>query len=265
MSLDLTLVTYEVRDGAAIVTINRPEQRNALNNVVLAELGAAVHAAKADPAVHSIVLTGAGDRAFCAGGDLKEMGGKVDPIGEHEGRGGLAKLFDALWTAGKPTIARVNGYCLAGGFGVALACDIVVASDKSQFGAPEIHVGLWPYMISVPLIRAMPPKQALKLMLTGERVDARRGYELGFVTDLVPESELDAKVDEYVATFRATSAQAMAFGRTTFYNVVDHNTPGRLAYLHTMLGLAITAPDADEGLAAFAEKRKPRWAAEPGE
>lgn len=259
MSLDLTLVTYEVRADAAVITINRPAERNALNNTVLAELGRAVAEARDDDRVRAIVITGAGDQAFCAGGDLKEMGAPVDPLVEHRGRGGLAELFAQMWAVGKPTIARVDGFCLAGGFGLALACDVVIASDRSTFGAPEVNVGLWPYMITVPLIRSMPPKAALRLMMTGERVDPARGLELGFVTKVVPAGELDQAIADEIAAFARVSPQAIALGRSAFYSVVDHDAHGRLAELHAGLGLALTTPDAAEGLAAFREKRRPAW------
>jgi enoyl-CoA hydratase len=245
---------------ASVVTINRPQTRNALNNLTLKELCRAVGIADGDTATSCIVLTGAGQEAFCGGGDLKEMGASVDALAEHQGRGALAGLFQRLWSAGKPTIARVNGYCLAGGFGLALACDIVVATERSTFGAPEARVGLWPYMITLPLIRSMPPKQALRLMMTGERVDARRGAQLGFVTDLVSEDELDERIAKYADAFCAVSAQALALGRRSFYAVVDHDPASRLTLLHAGLGVALTMPDAAEGLAAFAEKRAPRWA-----
>ena len=104
----------------------------------------------------------------------------------------LAEVFGALWRLGKPTVARVQGFALAGGFGLALACDLVVASDRARFGAPEVNVGLWPYMITVPMVRSMPPKQALELMLTGRVVDAAEALRLGFVTRVVPHDELDA-------------------------------------------------------------------------
>lgn len=265
MTLDLSAVLVRIDDATATVTINRPEQRNALNNTVIAELRQAVAHAVAAEEVRSIVITGAGGEAFCAGGDLKEMGAPVDAIAEHRGRGQLAALFTDLWSSGKPTIARVDGYCLAGGFGLALACDIVVASDVSSFGAPEVHVGLWPYMITVPLVRSMPPKTALSLMMTGRRVNAAEGQALGFLSEVVPAEDLDAAVAAYTTSFARVSPQALALGRSAFYSVVDHDTTGRLAELHAGLGLALTTPDAAEGLAAFREKRDPAWRAPQGE
>lgn len=265
MTAQLTQVLYEVRAGAAHLTINRPEQRNALNNLVIAELRQGIARARKDPSVRCLVLSGAGDKAFCAGGDLIEMGSTSDAVEEHEGRGGLAGAFTDLWGLGKPTIARVDGYCLAGGFGLALACDIVVATERSVFGAPEVKVGLWPYMITIPLLRSMPPKTALTIMMTGDQVNAARGAEIGFVTDLVQPDELDCTIAEYVRTFSSVSPQAIALGRSAFYSVVDGDPHGRLAALHAGLGLALTTPDASEGLRAFREKREPHWAATAGQ
>ena len=159
-------------DGVTTLTINRPEVHNALSWSVLAELRAAVAAAKDDPATRVVVLTGAGERAFCAGADLAGMADGAGYADLHDARGELARLFRDLWALGKPTIAKVRGWCLAGGFGLALACDLVVAADDAQFGTPEVDLGLWPYMITVPMLRSMPPKVALELQMTGRRVES---------------------------------------------------------------------------------------------
>ena len=155
-----------------------------------------------------VVLAGAGDKAFCAGADLGGMRGRRArgrrALGATESRGVLAEVFQDLWQLGKPTMARVQGFALAGGFGLALACDLVVASERARFGAPEINVGLWPYMITVPLVRSMPPKQALELMLTGRMVEAEEALRMGFVTRVVPHDDLDAAVDELAATLAAS-------------------------------------------------------------
>src|SRR5262249_41782502 len=128
--------------------------------------------AKADPDVRALVVCGAGDKAFCAGADLGGMASDASQAQIHDARGELARLFLDFYSLGKPTIAKVRGYCLAGGFGLALSCDLVVAADDAVFGTPEINVGLWPYMITVPLCRSMAPKKALELMMTGRRIDA---------------------------------------------------------------------------------------------
>jgi enoyl-CoA hydratase/carnithine racemase len=252
-------VRYQVDGPVARVTIDRPERHNAMSFQVMGELAEAFAAAKADDAVRVVVLTGAGERAFCAGADLSGIGSQVGPTQMHEARGQVANLFRALWHLGKPTIARVRGYCLAGGFGLALACDFVIATEDSTFGTPEIDIGLWPYMISVPLLRSMPPKVALDLMMTGRRVKADEAQRIGFVNQVVPVDGLDAAVDELAATVASKSPVVMRWGRDSFYRVLDMAGEEALDYLHAMLTVTTTTEDAAEGLAAFAEKRKPLW------
>jgi enoyl-CoA hydratase/carnithine racemase len=252
-------VLYAVTEGVARLTINRPERRNALSWSVVGELRRRVAEARVDPAVRVLVLTGAGDRAFCAGADLSGMAAGAGYLDLHDARGELASLFGALWDLGKPTIARVRGFALAGGMGLALACDLVVAADDARFGTPEIDVGLWPYMITVPLVRSMPPKKALELMMTGRRVDAAEAERIGFVTTVVPVDELDAAVDELAATLAAKSPAVMRLGRTAFYAVWDQAADEALRYLHPLLTVTTSTEDAAEGIAAFAEKRPPVW------
>lgn len=252
-------VRYEVDGAVARITIDRPERHNAMSFQVMQELGESIELAKTDDSVRVVVLTGAGERAFCAGADLGGIGSNAGPARMHEARGGPAAIFKALWHLGKPTIARVRGYCLAGGFGLALSCDFVVASEDSTFGAPEIDIGLWPYQITVPLIRSMPPKVALDLMLTGRKVKAAEGERMGFVSRLVPAADLDATVDELAATLAGKSAVVTRWGRNAFYRAVDMAGEEALDYLHAMLTVATHTDDAAEGLAAFSEKRAPKW------
>lgn len=251
-------VRYEVDGAVARITIDRAEHRNAMSFTVMSGLREAFALAKVDDAVRVVVLTGAGDKAFCAGADL---GGIADPgeAAAHDGRGLLAALFADMWELGKPTIARVRGFALAGGFGLALACDLVVAADDARFGTPEIDVGLWPFMITVPLIRAIPPKRVLELMMTGRRVDAAEAERIGFVTRVVPVAELDAAVDELAGTLAAKSPIVMRWGRDSFYRALDLTADDALAYLQAMLTVTSHTDDTAEGVAAFAEKRAPRW------
>lgn len=254
-------VLYDVdaHSGVARLTINRPDRRNALSWDAVAELRRRLADAKEDPAVRVVVLTGAGDRAFCAGADLGTMAEGASFLDLHEGRGRLASLFTDMWQLGKPIVARVFGYALAGGLGLALACDIVVAADDSQFGTPEIDVGLWPYMITVPLLRSLSPKKALELMLTGRRLDATEAERIGLVNRVVPVADLDREVDELAATLAAKSPAVMKLGRDSFYTVVDMAARESLAHLHAQLTLTTLTEDSKEGLAAFAERRPPRW------
>jgi enoyl-CoA hydratase/carnithine racemase len=250
---------YEVAGGIATITINRPERRNALSWTVMTELRAAFTEAKQDGDVRVVVLTGAGDQAFCAGADLTGMSEGAGWAELHDARGELARLFRSMWELGKPIIARVRGYALAGGFGLCLACDLVVAADDAQFGTPEINVGLWPYMITVPLVRSMPPKVALELMMTGRRVGADEAARIGFVTKVVTVDELDAAVGELAATLASKSPAIMKLGRDSFYAVWDQSAEDALRLLHTMLTITTATDDAAEGIASFAEKRAPQW------
>ena len=257
--MDFEALLYDVADGVARVTINRPERRNALSWTVMTELRQALAAAKDDPAVRVVVLTGAGDKAFCAGADLTGMASGAGFAELHDARGELARLFREMWDLGKPIIARIRGFALAGGFGLALACDIVIAADDAQFGTPEINVGLWPYMITVPLVRSMPPKKALELMLTGRRVGAAEAERIGFVNSVVPAAELDAAVDRMAADLAAKSPAIVKLGRDSFYGVWDQSADEALRLLHTMLTITTQTEDSAEGIRAFAEKREPDW------
>jgi enoyl-CoA hydratase/carnithine racemase len=255
----VTELEYSVADGVARATINRPERRNAMSFEVMAGLRDAVARARDDSDVHVLVLTGAGDAAFCAGADLGSIAASEGAIAAHDGRGLLADLFRDLWSLGKPTIARVRGFALAGGFGLAMACDLVVAADDAVFGTPEINVGLWPYMITVPLLRSMPPRVALELMTTGRRVDAGEAMQIGFVNKVVPVAELDGTVDGLAADLAAKSPLIMRLGRDSFYRVLEMETDDALDYLQGMLTVTSLSEDTAEGVAAFAEKRPPRW------
>jgi enoyl-CoA hydratase len=254
------VVSFESRNGVGYLMIDRPEQMNALSNEVLAGLRNGVQRAKADPAVRVLVVRGAGDHAFCAGGDLSQMkDGSIDQFEAHNGRSELAYLFRDMWEMGKPTIARVPGFALAGGFGLAAACDFIVASEKAVFGVPEIAVGLWPYMITVPLLHWMQPKQVLNLMLTGRRVKAPEALAMGLVSEVAAHDVLDAAVDRLAGRLCEASPQAVALGRTAFYAAANHDLDSRLRMLQAHLSVSLSMPDAHEGLAAFAEKRKPEW------
>jgi enoyl-CoA hydratase/carnithine racemase len=258
-------VRYEVDGPIARVTIDRDARRNALSYPVMRDLRAAFERADDDAAVRVVVLTGAGDRAFSAGADLVGDGaaGSIADTGDHaarhDDRALLADLFRTMWRVGVPSIARVRGYALAGGFGLALACDLVVAADDAVFGTPELDVGLWPYMITVPMVRSMTPKAALELILTGRRVDAEEALRLGFVNRVVPAAALDAEVDRLAQTIASKAPVALRWGRQAFQRVLDLDADDALAYLQAMLTVTSGTDDAAEGLTAFGEKRAPRW------
>ena len=251
------------------LTINRPERRNAMTWEIIRELRHCLAEAKADPSIRVVVLAGSGDQAFCAGADLSGMapsdaGGTDSFFDLHAARGWLVDLFEEMWHLGKPIIARVQGWALAGGFGLALACDLVVASEAARFGAPELNVGLWPFMITVPLVRSMPPKKALELMLTSRVVGAAEADRIGFVTRVVPHDQLDEAVAELAATLASKPPGVMRLGRESFYAVWDSAASEALAHLHAMLTITSQTAEASEGISAFMEKRSPEWQVPPG-
>lgn len=252
------MLRYDVTPPRATITIDDPERRNPLSNAAMAEMAGLVRRAAADDAVRAIVITGAGDKAFSAGGDLS--GGFVDdPIAGHDERAALADLLKSLRACGKPTIARVNGHALAGGLGLVAACDLAVAVDDATFGTPEIKVGLWPMMITAVLQRVMPHKAALELMITGRRITADEAHRLGVVSRVVGRADLDGAVDLLVSGIAATSPAVMRLGRDAFYAVEDLDFAAALDHLHLGLTALSSTEDAAEGVAAFLERRHPNW------
>jgi len=252
------VISYSVTNAVATVTIDDPERRNPLSIATMADLTDAVRAAGSDDEVRVVVLTGAGDRAFSAGGDLS--GGFVDsPLPDHQSRGILADLFRAMRSNPKPIVGRINGLALGGGFGVAAACDITIAAEHARFGTPEINLGLWPMMISTVLLPLVPRKQLLEMMLVGRIIDAAQALELGIVTSVVPSAELDAAVDDIVATLVAKSAAALALGKSSFYAMEGMDIDTALDYLHIGLTAVSFTEDAEEGVKAFLEKRPAEW------
>lgn len=253
-------VLHQVTEGVARIVLNRPERRNALSFEGMGRLAAQLDRARRDPASRVVVLEGAGDQAFCAGMDLNSVTDDVTGIiALHESRVALAEVFEKLWTLGKPTIAKIQGFALAGGFGLACACDIVVASERARFGAPEINVGLWPHLITVPLMRAMPPRAALELMMTGRLVGAEEGLRLGFVSRIAAPDQLERTVSEVAGGLAEKSLAALRLGRDSFYATWDMNAADAFIHLRAMLSIHSETRDAKEGISAFLEKRPPKW------
>lgn len=252
------MVEYRVAGGRATLTIDDPERRNPLSVATMDSLAEMTRAAIADPAVRVLVYTGAGDKAFSAGGDLSS-GFVDDPIGLHRRRGALADLFRIMRSGGKPTVARVNGHALAGGFGLAVACDITICVEDAKLGTTEINVGLWPMMISAVLGTAMPRKAALELMMTGRIITPQEALALGAVSRVVARDQLDAEVDETVARLMAKSAVTLALGRDSFYATQDLGFDAALDRLQAGLTAVSLTEDSREGVLAFVERREPRW------
>ena len=252
-------VLVEVDEGVARVTLNRPEVRNALNESVLRELDAALRRLEEDPAVRAIILRGAGDRAFCAGADLKGVGDRGTTLQARESFSGLARILEYLARMRTPVIAQVHGYALAGGCGLAAGCDIVVAADDAVFGLPEIKVGLLPLIVMAPILRAVGRKRGLLMILSGEPVSAREAYEMGLVSRIVPRAELETAASGLAQTLAGYSPTALGLAKEAAATASDMEYGAALRYLRELITLVALSDDAREGIAAFFEKRPPRW------
>ncbi|MGH2757199.1 MAG: enoyl-CoA hydratase/isomerase family protein [Actinomycetota bacterium] len=251
-------VTYDDDDGRiATITINRPDRRNAINAAVVSGISDSIEQATKHE-VSAIVLTGAGEKAFCAGGDLGGMS-DASRVAQHFIRGEVGDLFKQMRASGIPIVARVNGHALAGGFGLMLACDLVIAADDVELGTPEINIGLWPFMISAVIQRDLPRKVALELMLTGRRMGAGEAARWGIVNRVVPRAELDDAVAETVEQLASKSPLVASLGKRSFYAAEDMNFDAALEYLAGMLTVCLESEDTVEGVTAFLEKRKPEW------
>lgn len=249
-----------VDEGIARVVLNRPDQRNALSDGMVADLLAALGWCAGDRAVRVVVLTGAGDRAFCAGADLGSFEQEVPELERHARRLPLAELLGLMPRLGKPVVGRINGHALAGGFGLACSCDLLVATSGASFGTPEVNVGVWPAMIQAVLARSVPRKALLEMMLLGQRWSAQRLEAMGVVNRVAGSTEeLDAITDELARAIAAKATVAVGLGRDSFYRQQDMEFHQALDYLRDQLSLISLSRDAREGARAFLEKRQPHF------
>ncbi len=246
-------------DGVATVRINRPERMNAVNSAVEADLDRAFGAiASAGSKVRCVVLTGTGDRAFCAGADMKEDGPSGPAYWEHTNSKGFGSLV-LRSDLEVPVIARVNGFALGGGFELVLGCDLVVAAEHAKFGLPEPRVGRLPLDGMVLLPRMLPRTLALGMLLTGRMVDAAQAAAWGLVNEVVPEADLDAKVRELVDDILACAPLSLAAIKHACANVANAPAAADRRRWTRQLDAALRSEDAEEGVSAFREKRKPVW------
>jgi enoyl-CoA hydratase/carnithine racemase len=257
------VVLAETRNQARWICINRPERRNALNLAVSERLIAALDAAEADPACRAIVLTGSGDRAFCAGADLDRAADGAPFADPAAPAGVIGALLARLESCRLPLVARVNGAALAGGLGLVCACDLAVAAETARFGTPEARIGLFPMMILPHLLRVIPERPLLEMCLTGEPIDAPAALRIALVNYVVPASGLDAKVAWLVGRIAETGPTALRMGKDALRAVRERDFRAALDYAQRKIAQLAQTPDAREGAAAFLEKRKPRWS-DPG-
>jgi enoyl-CoA hydratase len=252
-------VRYEVRDHAAWLTIDREERRNALSPGIIQGLIDSLASAAIDDRARAVVITGAGDRAFCAGGDIGGFQQAAQDQDVESAPTAISRLLDALWWHPKPTIARVNGKALGGGFGLLLACDLAVAVSDTEVGTPEIDIGLWPHVITVVIQRRLPRAVALELMLTGRRMPVEEAARWGIVNRSVPRAELDAAVQELVDQIAVKSPHVVQLGKRSFAGAEGRAWGPAIEHLKERLAENLQAEDLVEGVSAFLQKRKPDW------
>ncbi|MCB9507383.1 MAG: enoyl-CoA hydratase/isomerase family protein [Myxococcales bacterium] len=249
----------ELLDGVRTLTLNRPEKRNALNAELVEALIQALDTASGDPNTRVVVLTGAGDRAFCSGADLDPIAAAAGPAAAHESRRRFVELMRAFRRSGPPIIARVAGHVAAGGMGLVAACDLVVAADDVHFATPEVNVGLFPMMIMAVLAQHIPRKRLAELMLTGERVSASDAAAMHLVNRVVPRDRLDDEVAALAAKLAGHSPAVLRLGRRAMVSTEGLPVDAALEALCAQLTLTTLTEDAAEGLMAFIERRPPQW------
>jgi enoyl-CoA hydratase/carnithine racemase len=250
---------YEVSDGVATATLNRPEQRNALSGQMLGELVDAMRAARDDDQVRAVVLTGSGERVFCAGADLGGFAADAPLVDKHFASDLFLEFFRLMPRLGKPSLCAANGHVLAGGLGLALSCDLVIAKEGATFGTPEINVGAFPYMIMSIIYRNVPRKKVNEMMLLGERLSAEQAVEFGLANKVVPEAEFEDAVADWATKLASKSPVLMRLGHDAMYRQQDMALDDALEYLRSQLSLTFSTEDIVEGVTAFFEKREPQW------
>jgi enoyl-CoA hydratase len=256
---DYSTLLYEVADGVATIALNQPETRNALSDELLAELTAAFEVARDDDAVRCVVLTSTHERIFSAGANLGGFAAEVPIVHKHFATERFPRLFRLIGELGKPTICAANGHVLAGALGIALACDLIIASDQARFGTPEINVGLFPFMIMALIYRNVPRKKTNELLLLGEQISAEEAERIGIVNRVVPAEEFQAAVAEWAQKLAGKSPVMMKLGKDAMFRQQDMAFADALDFLRAQLTIAFTTEDIQEGVKAFFEKRQAEW------
>lgn len=249
---------FERRDRVGIITINRPDKRNALNIKTREEGAALLDQLRDDDSVGVVVITGAGDKAFIAGADIGEFAGRTAMMQRDVMT--ARSLFTAIDTFPKPIIAMVNGYCLGGGCELALACDIRIASDTASFGQPEINLGIIPGGGGTQrLTRLVGEGKAMEMILTGEIIDAKTAFSIGLVNHVVPAAELETKTMEIANRIAEKSPIALSLAKESVKLASRSNLDEGLRREVDLFALCFSTEDKNEGVSAFLEKRKPAF------
>lgn len=240
-------------------TIDRPDERNAMNENVIEGLSDVLAAADEGPA-RVVVIRGA-EGTFCSGGDLKSMAANFGqgPQAYRDGFSGLSNLMAQMVETGALVVAAVEGYCLAGGMGLAAACDMILASEGAIFGTPEVDIGLFPAQALVPIMRTVTEKQGLKLLFTGEHIDAAKAHDIGFTTDVVPAEDFDNELETLVDDLASSSPVMIDMGKEAYYAQRDMGFAEALSHMREVIALIAMSEDTEEGINAFLMDEEPEW------
>jgi enoyl-CoA hydratase/carnithine racemase len=253
-------VLYERDDaGVATIRLNDPDTRNALSPELLGGLIEAFERAREEQEVRCIVLASSHERTFSSGANLGGFAADEALVHKHFGSERFVGLFKLIGELGKPTICAAGGHVLAGALGIALCCDLIVASESASFGTPEINIGAFPFMIMALIYRNVPRKKANELLLLGERWSAAEAHAAGIVNRVVADDQLDAAVAEWAAKLAAKSPVIKRLGKEAMRRQLDMPLDDALDYLRAQLTLAQSTEDIVEGVTAFFEKREPTW------
>jgi enoyl-CoA hydratase len=257
--MSFTTLLYDLADGIARITVNRPDKLNALNATVIAELDRAVDQARSDPAIGAVLLTGAGSKAFVAGADIGEISGQGAVDGQARSLAGQ-RMMRRLEQCGKPVVAAVNGFALGGGCELAMACHLRVASESARFGQPEAKLGIGPgYGGSVRLPRLVGRGRALELLLTGVMIDAQEAWRIGLVNRVVPADQLLAESERLIRTILENGPLAIRACLELVDAGLEMPSDEALRLEAVTFGLLSATADMREGTQAFLAKRKPAF------
>ena len=245
--------------GVATLTLNEPETRNALSAELLGALTAALERAREAEEVRCVVLASSHEKVFSSGANLGGFAQETPLVAKHMASERFLELFRLLGALGKPTVCAARGHVLAGALGIALACDLIVASEQATFGTPEINVGAFPFMIMALIYRNVPRKKANELLLLGERWSAQQALAAGIVNRVVPAEEFEQAVSEWALKLARSSPVIMRLGKDAMRRQLDMDLDDALDYLRAQLTLALSTEDIVEGVSAFFEKREPQW------
>ncbi|MCP4116094.1 MAG: enoyl-CoA hydratase [Desulfobacteraceae bacterium] len=250
-----TDLIYTREDAVAHITINREAHRNAISGQAVRLFLDYLDRAENNPEVRVVCITGAGDRVFCSGADLG--GGMTEGGAAANMFRSYARLLTRLYHFPKPTVARINGHCLAGGTGFMLACDMVIATEDALFGTPEVNVGLFPMMIGALIFRNVLRKKAMEMILLGEKLTARQALEMGMITRMAPREGFNNEVNKVLSALAAKSPIGLSLGKKAFNAVENMELDDAVNHLSDQLAKVAATKDAAEGITAFLEKRKP--------